>query len=201
MAHESTTTAGTPNMAWMMGANFLTGMIGGLDAASSYKHQLKIQKIQADLNQHFADIAYKENMQSIYDAQNAMQEQVVQENLAEQKEYRLRQSQLRIFQAETGQEGQSGLDTYNVLAKSHLDWKQIQMGNILKAERALASNKMSIGLSKIAGDASRKVFAIHPKSSLFALAGGISGLTSGLAMYYQFMNWTSVELSGGEGGH
>jgi hypothetical protein len=178
----------------MMAASAVTGMISSFSQMSSYRHQLKINKIQSDLNEFLAEKAYKANMTQLYEAQNEVKQQATQEMLEEQKEYRSRQAQLRVFQAETGQEGQSAVDTHNQLTKSHHAWRQIQLGNIHKAERHIENQMYSASLSRAAHEASNKVAPASGNLALATLSGGLQGFASGLSKYYKFMDWAETDI-------
>ena len=183
---------------WGMVSSTLSGMIQGYSQAASYRHQLKIQKIQRDLNEFFADKAYNSNMEQLYTAHNEVQAQATQEFEEEQKAYRLKQAQIRVFQAERGQEGQSAVDTHNQLTSSHHAWRQIQLGNLQKAERTLELQRMSVTNRRAAQKAANADFNIAPNKTLAALAGGFAGFSKGLDMYKTYMNWTK-DLNLGEG--
>ena len=180
---------------YMLGTQFLTGVFQGLDAASSYRHQLRIGKIQRDLNEHFAEKTFHSNMEQLYTAQNEVKAQATQELMEEQKAFRERQAQVRVFQAETGQEGQSSIDTHNQLLASHHAWRQVQLSNIQKAERQLELQKLGATNARIAQKASNSVKTFAPSATLAALSGGAQGFVQGLGSYYKFMNWADEHLN------
>jgi len=183
------------NAAFGLGAQAISGMLSSYTQMATYRHQLRINKIQRDLNEFMAEKAYKSNMTQLYQAQNEIKQQATQEMLEEQKEFRARQAQLRVFQAETGQEGQSAVDTHNQLTKSHHAWRQIQLGNIQKAERQVETQMYSVSLSRAAQEASNVAAPVSGSTMLAGIAGGLKGFSEGLNKNYKFMDWADTDLS------
>ena len=182
---------------WMMAGQTASGAIGGYQQLSSYRHQLRIQGIQDNINNMLAESAYKNRMEQLFTAQNEMKAQATQEMLEEQKAFRAKQAELRVFQAEKGMEGQSAVDTHNQLSASHHAWRQIQLANIQKAERGFQYQREGLidqRTAMEAGQAMQSQESLSPWMGMFA--GGFAGFQEGLASYYKMLDWAETDLGG-----
>lgn len=180
---------------YMIGAQTLLGAIQGYSQLSGFRSQLRIQKIQDRINEMLAENAFRNRMEQLYTAQDEVREQASQEYLEEQKAFRTKQAQLQVFQAERGAAGQSAVDTHNQLSASHHAWRQIQLSNIQKAERALQFQKEAAIDARTAQELSSSMKSYDSLNPLMGMmAGGAQGFMGAVDKYYKFLDWANTDL-------
>lgn len=116
---------------------FASDVLGSFFGASQRRSQLKIQQEQSKINRILADAEFERNMEQLFAAQQELKNKATREITSAKEQYKLKQSEIRVAQAEKGISGQSAADVHNDLTQTFGAYRQIALSNLAAKEREL----------------------------------------------------------------
>lgn len=148
---------------WGAAAGVLSGIgsiLGAKSAGEQHNLQMKIRSEQLKINKILADAQLDRKMTAHFQAHEDLQNRTTEMATSAAKEFRRKQADLQVIQAEKGQAGQSSQDTHNALLAGYHSYQQYVLGEQEKGEIALMYQREGILDERTAADAEYAVASV-----------------------------------------